>query len=332
MFLGIEIGGTKLQLGVGNGDGSPPAAVERRDIDPSRGSERILEQIQEAGQRLVQRHDVARIGIGFGGPVNSAGGRVIKSHQVSGWSDFPLADWCRQTFQLPTILGNDCDVAAVAEARFGTGRGQRVVFFVTVGTGIGGGLVIDECLYNFGLPAAAEIGHLRPGLNAERADLTVESVASGPGIQAAARKRLADLRGHPFVQPAQEAQQPKPQEDALDLLSRCAGDADCLTAKTVAEAAADGNRLALDVLDQGCQTLGWAIAQVITLIAPNVVVVGGGVALIGEPLFFQPLRQHVRRYVFQPLIDSYQIMPAKLGELVVVHGALALAAGYEEIA
>jgi glucokinase len=114
-------------------------------------------------------------------------------------------------------------------------------------------------------------------------------------------------------------------EYSADLLHRAGGDLDALTAKMVAQAAADGNEIAREVLNHATQALGWAIAQVITLLAPGVVVVGGGVSLSGEQ-FFAPLREQAARYVFPPLAGSYEIAPARLGELVVVHGALALAA------
>ena len=116
------------------------------------------------------------------------------------------------------------------------------------------------------------------------------------------------------------------EEYIADLLQRAGGDAEALTAKAVAQAAADGNEIARQVLDHACQALGWGIAQVITLIAPEVVVIGGGVSLIGEQFFFAPVRAEVARYVFPPLIGQYKIVPAALGELAVVHGAVALAA------
>jgi glucokinase len=111
-----------------------------------------------------------------------------------------------------------------------------------------------------------------------------------------------------------------------DLAQRAGGDAEQITGKLVADAAAAGNVLAQQILTGACRTLGWAIAQVITLVAPEVVVVGGGVSLIGEEWFFAPLRQAVERYVFPPLAGSYSVVPAALGEAVVVHGAVALAA------
>src|SRR5262245_44021694 len=118
MFLGIEIGGTKLQLGVGAGQGSTLVALERLTVDAEAGAEAILEQIREAAPPLIARHGVTAVGFGFGGPVDMAEGRAIKSHQVAGWDDFPLARWCLQALSLPAYVGNDCDVAALAEARF----------------------------------------------------------------------------------------------------------------------------------------------------------------------------------------------------------------------
>lgn len=338
MLLGIEIGGTKLQLGVGAGDGSPLAALERYDVEPGRGAGGILAQIDAAGQRLIQRHGVRAIGIGFGGPVDPASGRVLKSHQIEGWQDFPLADWMRTAFGLPVALGNDADLAGLAEARFGAGRGANPVFYITVGTGIGGGLIVDGQVYRGSGLGAAEIGHLRPGLNADRPEQTIESIASGWGIAAAIQTQLQGPVSHrltPFIGVGRKpetvrqhliAEEEASEEYAADLLERCNGELDRITAKLVAQAAAEGNAIAQDVLHHALQTLGWGIAQMITLLAPAAIVVGGGVSLAGEELFFTPLRAAVERYVFPPFLGTYKLLPAALGEEMVVHGAIALAA------
>lgn len=342
MFLGIEIGGTKLQLGVGAGDGSEFAALVRRAVDINQGAAGILGQIESAVEMLAQQHRIERIGIGFGGPVDSVQGRVLKSHQVAGWDGIELVDWCWKRWGIPATLANDCDSAALAEARFGAGRDAHTAFYVTVGTGIGGGLAIGGKLHGQGRPAVAEIGHLRPGLQADRPDDTVESMASGPGIAAAAQARLSgqvsrqisrirrDLgaadRAH-LKQRLQNVEQVDEEYEA-DLLHRCDHDLDQLNARLLAQAASEGNEVAREVIDHACQALGWGIAQMITLVAPEKVIVGGGVSLMGEALFFSPLRRYVGRYVFPPLAQSYQIVPAALGEEVVVHGALAIAADH----
>lgn len=339
MFLGIEIGGTKLQLGVGAGDGKL-VALERFDVVTKRGAAGILEQIRTAGSELAARHGVSRIGFGFGGPVISATGTVVKSHHVSGWDNFALAAWCQNELGLPAVVENDCDAAGLAEAHHGAGRDRGAVFYVTVGTGIGGGLIVGGQIYRGAGHGAAEIGHLRPGLQADRPESTVESLASGWGIAAAAQARLSEPISHAFVPltaglrsaaPEDMRQRLIENEEAqteyqADLWQRCDGKPGRLTAKMVVTAAGEGNEIALEVLGRACQALGWGIAQAITLVSPEVVVLGGGVSLADESLFLVPLRAEVERYVFPPFVGKYQLVPAELGEEVVVHGALAAAA------
>ena len=321
MFLGIEIGGTKLQLGIGAGDGAPLIHLERRAVDPVQGGAGIRAQIQQVVPELIKQYPVSGIAYGFGGPVNRQTGRVTTSHQINGWNDFPLVDWTQQTFGTACLLYNDCDAATVAEARLGAGATARLVYFVTVGTGVGGGFTIDGQLHASDRPAVAEIGHLRPGLAATDPSDTVESLASGWGIVKAARRQLAKQQ-----QPIDTADIPQTKPAPASLWSACRGDVEQLTAQLVAEAADAGDPLALAVLEEAIRTLGWAIAQMITLTAAEVVVVSGGVSLIGETRFFAPLRREVARYVFGPLQDAWNLVPAKWGEEVVVHGALALAA------
>ncbi len=315
MYLGIEIGGTKLQLGVGTGDGKL-VALERRDVAIDRGAEAIRDQIAAVGRGLIAAHSVRGVGYGFGGPLDLAAGRTVKSHQVAGWDDFPLAQWTRDTLGLPVVLNNDCDAAALAEARFGAAAGKKVVFYVTVGTGVGGGLVIDGQIHRGSRGVAAEIGHLRPGILSEDAANTVEAAVAGPGIVANARAAIDRQR----IVSGGDTPREIAQFDSL-----VGGDLTKLTARHVFGAASQGSSIATGAILMAMRTLGWAIAQTITLVAPDVVVVGGGVSLSGEAAFFVPLRVEVARYVFPPLIDTYAIVPAALGEEVVVHGAIAAA-------
>ena len=273
---------------------------------PSRSALGILQQIEAAATILISRHQCSAIGIGFGGPLDATHGKIIKSHQIEGWDDFGLADWCQQRLGLSARVHNDCDVAALAEARFGAGRHQKVVFYVTVGTGIGGGLVIDGHIFRGHGAGAAEIGHLRPGLHAEQPDQTVESLASGWGIAAAAQARLSEPLTHQFLpfssggghrpeevrQRLIEAEEAS-EEYAADLLERCDGQADRVTAKIVAQAASDGNELAREMLLRAARRWAGESRKTITLIAPDVVVVGGGVTLTEEALFVDPLRKEV---------------------------------------
>jgi glucokinase len=240
-------------------------------------------------------------------------------------------------------LANDSDSAGLAEARFGAGKGHRVVFYNNVGSGIGGSLVIDGQLYRGGAGVASEVGHLRPGLGSEHPDQTLESIASGWAITAAVRARVSETISHPLEALREGGRLSEPEDlrqrlidleeadeqDAGDLLERCNGQTDQLNTKLIAQAARDGNRLATQVFERAARALGWGLAQVITLIAPNVVVLGGGVSLVGEQLWIDPVRRAVGQYVFPPLGKTFQIVPAALGEAVVVHGVLALAADFD---
>lgn len=179
MYLGAEIGGTKLQVGVCDRRGKLLALVAE-SVARREGAPGILRQFQRTIPPLIRQYRVKALGVGFGGPYDLERNRTIKSHQIAGWDRFPLRDWFRRQFRLPVYVENDQNCAALAEALIGAGRGLRQVFYVTVGTGIGGGLVIDGQLYN-GRYGAAEIGHMRLFVNGRWR--TVESVASGLAIE-----------------------------------------------------------------------------------------------------------------------------------------------------
>jgi glucokinase len=296
LYLGIEIGGSKLQLGLGPGDGTLRALL-RRTVEVAAGAEGIRRQIVQLVPELLdsagmRMEDLHAVGLGFGGPVDDATRRILKSHQISGWEDFPLAEWAEQTFHRPAVLGNDADVAGLAEALFGAGQGQSPIFYVTVGSGIGGGLIVDGTIYRGCGRGAAEIGHLWVDHDLEHLHpedpqtwRTTEACASGWAIAQAAGR--------------------SPPEVARD--------------------AAAGDAAARLLLQRARRRLALALTHVIALCCPRRLVIGGGVSLMGEAEFWQPLRQEVARLVFPPFADCYEIVPAALREEVVVHGALALA-------
>jgi len=317
MYLGIEIGGTKLQLGIGAGDGTLHA-LWRGAVDVARGADGIREQIESAVPELMRqagsdRQALKGVGIGFGGPVDDRTQTVIKSHQIEGWDNFPLAAWVSDMLSLPASLGNDADVAGLAEALFGAGQGLSPLFYVTVGTGIGGGLILDGEIYRGVGRGAAEIGHLAvwhfSSHAARRGPL--ESLASGWGIVATAEELLHE------------------KHDLDCLLRHIQQTKGKLTAQDVADAARHHDPLAREALHTALEEFALGLCQVIALLCPRRIVIGGGVSLMGEELFFGPLRKLVARHVFPPFTDCTDIVPAALGEEVVVHGALALARGQE---
>lgn len=293
MYLGIEIGGTKLQLGLGSGNGTL-SGLWRGTVDPTSGGEGIRRQIIAAIPDLLSTAgcsatDLRGVGVGFGGPTDDDTQTVIKSHHVTGWDGFPLANWLSEAVGLPAVICNDADVAGLAEALFGAGRGLSPVFYITVGSGIGGGLVIDGQVYRGVGKGAAEIGHLRPvyPLLMSSHDGILEDYAAGWGIARRAGGRM--------------------------------------TGKMVVEAAQTGESVACQLLDEAVQALAEGICSVVKLLCPRRVVIGGGVSLAGDDLFFKPLRRYVAERGFAAFAGLTDIMPAQLGETVVVHGALALA-------
>ena len=295
MFLGIEIGGSKLQLAVGQADGQL-RGTWRGSVDLVAGAAGIRRQILDAVPELlrtagVEHATLRAIGVGFGGPTDDATRTVITSHQVTGWDDFPLAAWLTEHLHLPAFVGNDADVAGLGEALHGAGRGQSPVFYVTVGSGIGGGLIIDGQIYRGVGRGAAEIGHLLvDGVH------TTEDLASGFGMEEFLRTEYE--RG-----------------DHMRIV----------TAKQVGEAAVRGDPDGVYVLKRAIDGLAVALTHVVTLLCPRVIVIGGGVSLIGEEHFFAPLREAVARQAFKPFAGLTKIVPAALGEEVVLRGALALA-------
>src|SRR5437870_13729250 len=195
MYIGVEIGGSKLQLGVGLGDGVL-RGLWRETVDVKAGPEGIRRQIMRGIPELlekagVERSSVKGIGIGFGGPVDDATRTVIKSHQIEGWDNFALADWMSEIAGMPAVLGNDSDLAGLAEALFGAGKGLNPIFYMNIGSGIGGALIIDEKIYRGCGRGAAEIGHLRVRATDSPGPVIVslEDVASGWGISRLAQQR-----------------------------------------------------------------------------------------------------------------------------------------------
>jgi glucokinase len=299
MFLGIEIGGTKLQLGLGKGNGKL-LGLWRGSVDPAAGGEGIRQEIVRAVPELLaqtgaHRQDLRGIGVGFGGPTDDETQTVIKSHHIAGWNGFPLAAWLSDLIGLPTVICNDADVACLAEATHGAGQGLSPVFYITVGTGIGGGLVIDGEIYRGVGKGAGEIGHL-----VIRGEAILESFAAGWGIEVRANR-----------------------DPRLDSLRRSVGRN--LTVKDIAAAVRTGDMAARECLDSAIRALAEGIRQTITLLCPRRIVIGGGVSLIGEEYFFTPLRREVANGAFEAFAGLTDIVPAALCEEVVIHGALALA-------
>ena len=299
--IGIEIGGTKIQIVAGRaGDGF----IERHRLatDRARGGAGIREQIASVVPGLLARHAIASVGVGFGGPVDPMTGRICCSHQVPGWHDFPLGDWLRDLTSVPVAVENDANVAALGEALHGAGRGFGCVFWVNMGSGVGGGMVVDGRLYHGARPGEAEIGHLR----LDRSGRIVEDACSGWAVDRRIREAVMGQNGVLARAVASQAAQ--------------GGEARHLRAALEA-----GDPVARGLLGAVANDLAFALSHAVHLFHPDIVVVGGGLSLVGEPL-----REAMAASLPGYLMDAFRPGPcvalAGLGEDSVPVGALALAA------
>jgi glucokinase len=305
--IGIEIGGTKLQAVLGNRSGEV-LCRQRQAVQPQAGGAAIRQALPPLLTALltatgVSWAEVAAIGIGFGGPLDASSGEVLRSFQVGGWDGFPLRQWAQATWGLPAAVANDAAAAGLAEARLGAGREVRRVFYVTAGSGIGGGWIVDGRIDAGQGLGMAELGHTwvpdpQSGQPAE-----LESICSGWAI--GRRARLA------------AGQEPSS-------LPALAGSVEAIDARTVYAAAEAGDRLALRLLDETTRTLGLALANVADLLHPQVIVLGGGVALMGS-IFWEALQREFACRVLPPFAPGVRLVPSELREDAVPVGALCLA-------
>ena len=299
MNLGIEIGGTKLQLVLGDEAGK---ISERRKlaVDPATGAAGIRQQIERALPELLRGQQILRVGVGFGGPVDWKTGRICRSHQIEGWSEFDLGGWLRQLAGAPVVVDNDANVAALGEAMRGAGVGFNPVFYVTLGSGVGGGLVVDGKIYHGAKPGEAEIGHVR----LDRDGTIVEARCSGWAVDA----RIRELKV----------------KEPGSLLARLAGQTVGGEAKHLAAAWQQGDAAARRLLQETAEDLAFGLSHVVHLFHPEIIVLGGGLSGVGEPLRAS-VEGALRPFTMEAFAPGPRIALAALGEDAVPVGALKLA-------
>jgi glucokinase len=306
--LAIDIGGTKLAAGVVDAGGRILVRGEVPTV-AAQGPSRVLERIAELGKDLlgsskVSGSAVQRIGVGCAGPVDRLAGLVLNPPNLPGWTRVALVDHLRQAFGLPVILENDANAAAFGEFRYGAGQGARSLVYLTVSTGIGGGIVLDGKIWHGLNDAAGEIGHMTIAPNGPLCGCgnrgCLEAIASGPSIARRAREAVS------LGRPTRLREIPS------------------LSAADVVRLAQEADALACEVWEETVRYLGLGVAAAITILAPERVVIGGGVTAAGD-LLFEPLRREVRRRVKLAPMESIPILPAALGRDVGILGAAAVA-------
>ncbi len=308
-IAGVDIGGTTLSVGMVPGAGGRPRAL-RVDATPDgeEAVDRTCAMIRDAADELVRARGehggLAGVGIAVPGSIERARGVVIESHNL-GWFAFPLGARVEAETGLPAVVENDANCAAYGEWLQGAGRGYRSVLGITLGTGVGGGIVVDGRPFLGGTGAAGEIGHTTVEFGGRRCTCggrgCLEAYASGPGIARTAAEGLA--------------------AGARSILSELADrGSGPVTAAAVHEAAVAGDAYAIDVLARTARVLAAGIAGAINLIGPEAVVVMGGVAAAGD-LLFDPLAAELRRPRFRSAVDACAVLPGTLAGSAGVAGA-----------
>ena len=314
-IVGVDLGGTNIVVGTVAEDGSALHGLLTRPTPVEAGPGAVVDRIVSMVRQSVESTraalapgpvEVEGVGIGSPGPLNTRTGVVLLTPNL-GWRDMPLRDLVGRGLELPATLDNDANCATFGEWWRGAGRGGRIVVGVTIGTGIGGGVVIDGQVFHGASDVAGEIGHMTIDSTGRRCKCgnygCLEAYASGPAIAARAMEGI-------------ESGAPSRLPGYVD------GNLPALTAQLVYEAARDGDAFALEVVKDTAHFLGIGVANIVNILNPDIVVVCGGVTLAGDHLFL-PLRAEVKRRAFKPAVDACRIVPGTLPGTAGVFGAVA---------
>ena len=318
--FGIDIGGTKCAVVLGKGE-----ITENTDgfiIDKvafptlvERGWREVVNQILAEGDALLARNGVSRsellgAGISCGGPLNSKRGVIECPPNLPDWDEVPITEIVSRHFGVRAVLQNDANACAVAEWRFGAGRGCENMMFLTFGTGMGAGLILNGKLYAGACDMAGEVGHIRlceTGPEGYGKEGSFEGFCSGGGIA-----RLAKLTAKKYLA-----------ENKRSILFKCETDIESITAKTLAEAREKGDAFAAEVYAICAEKLGTALAMFCDIINPEVIVIGS-IYKRNEDYFNPLVRAVIEREALPQTAAACTVKGAELGENIGDYAALGL--------
>jgi glucokinase len=314
MIIGVDVGGTKVAGGLVDTKGK----LHKSITVPTKaegGFDSSLGQIMTVIRRLMNQAGgkdyIKGIGICAPGPLNPHTGVVINPPNLPGWNNVKLTERLEKEFRLPARLENDANAAGLAEVLFGAAVGYRDVFYVTVSTGVGTGIIIDRKIYHGKNGIAAEGGHVTIDYNSPyRCGCgtygCIEALAAGPGMARRARVRLEQEHTLPSLL----------RERTQNQLGR-------ITPELIDETAAEGDAVAKAIIDETGFFLGVWLASMITLLDPDAIVIGGGVSRIGKPLFDR-IRKTIPHYTINRFAKDTPLLPAKLQKDVGIYGSASL--------
>ncbi|MEE9513374.1 MAG: ROK family protein, partial [Anaerolineales bacterium] len=287
-----------------------PTSQNKTATLASEGPDSVITRLIQAIESQIPKDAVdLRIGIGVPGPLDPHSGVIISSPNLTGWTNIPLRDQLSEHFDMPVFLGNDTNVAALGEWRFGAGHGTDNMIYLTISTGIGGGVIADGRLLLGAHGLAGELGHLTIESNGPICGCGIkghiEAVAAGPAI---ARNATAQL----------EAGQMSTLKETLSTHGR-------ITSADIGKAARAGDELSISVIEKAGLLIGHHLADLAHAFNPEVFILGGGVSLLGDFLF-EPIRHSLREHIMDPAyLDGVRVLPAALGDDAGLVGAMVLA-------
>ena len=314
-YIGVDIGGTKCAVTFGREDAAGFRIADKTGFATT-DVQGTIQGLKDGIAAILERNglqaaEVSGIGISCGGPLDSRRGVVLSPPNLPGWDNIPIVRILSEAFGIPAAIQNDANACALAEWRFGAGKGSRNMAFLTFGTGLGAGLVLDGKLYSGTNDNAGELGHLRLSpfgpVGYGKAG-SFEGFCSGSGIRQLAQSAV---------------------KERLQMGGKVAwcpdGDLEAITAKDVAIAASEGDELALRVMRTSAEFLGAGLSILIDIINPEVIVIGS--IYTRNEAFFKPLMQAVIDREALPLAAAVcRVVPAALGEEIGDYAALAVAA------
>lgn len=310
LVIGVDLGGTKVNTGIVDENGKihmsikvPTLANEGPYPVIDRIKKSIYDVLKEANMNLI---DMGGIGIISPGPIDSDKGLVINPSNLPGWDHIPIVNLLKEEFQLPVMLDNDANAAALAEYLFGSGRGLRNFVYITVSTGIGGGVIIGGKLYRGTNSNAAEVGHMTIDYKGPKCNCgnigCFEVFASGTGLARFARVAV--------------------QEGKNTLIKELAGDKE-ITAQHVFEAAILRDPVATELIDKEAFYLGVGISNIIAFANPERIAIGGGVSKQWD-MFYSKMMDTVKERTLKPMMDVCQIVRSELKDDIGILGAAAI--------
>jgi glucokinase len=301
--VAVDIGGTQIRVALYEPDSITPVAQQRtRSFATEPG---VYDRLERAIESVWPQGDVRAIGIASPGPLDPHTGTVLATPNIPEWQNFPLTSRLSEHFHVPAYLDNDANMAGLAEWQFGAGRGHQDLVYLTISTGIGGGVISSGCLLQGFHGMGAELGHMIIDPDGPLCGCGhrghIESFSSGPSIARYVAEQLA----------AGKASSLQSQPN--------------ISAAHIADAARAGDALAISAFGRAGYYLGIAVANYLAIFDPSILIFGGGVSQVGE-LLFKPFEESLRKHTFHPhYLDNLVISKAALGDDAGLLGALALA-------